>query len=242
LLSAAGATWWRAGRLAGASAGAVGVALLAVLSSRWAEYTAGLPLTDSLYSLVFGLSYYAWRRGPGAGWAVAVALLVGPLAKEPFVFLLPWLLWYGRRALGWRAQAAALSGGLLALVAVHYFIDNAASAAHSTTVTNALAHFENVSYSLRRGASPKGLGELLSIFGLFTLPVLAALLRTGGRRALAPVLGQPEATLLGIVLVHMLLSSELGRMGYFFAPVFMVALALVADATLQRLRGGRAVA
>jgi hypothetical protein len=72
--------------------------------------------------------------------------------------------------------------------------------------------------------------------------VLAALLRTGGRRALAPVLGQPEATLLGIVLVHMLLSSELGRMGYFFAPVFMVALALVADATLQRLRGGRAVA
>jgi hypothetical protein len=242
LLSAAGATWWRAGRLAGASTGALGIALLAVLSSRWAEYTAGLPLTDSLYSLVFGLSYYAWRRGPGAGWAVAVALLVGPLAKESFVFLLPWLLWYGRRALGWRAQAMALSGGLLALVAAHYFIDNATGAAHSKTVTNALAHFENVSYSLRRAASPKGLGELLSIFGLFTLPVLAALLRTGGRRALAPVLGRPEATLLGIVLVHMLLSSELGRMGYFFAPVFMVALALVADATLQRLRGGRAVA
>jgi hypothetical protein len=245
LLSAAGATWWRAGRLAGASAGPMGVALLAVLSSRWAEYTAGLPLTDSLYSLVFGLSYYAGRRGlapgkVGAGWAVAVALLVGPLAKESFVFLLPWLLWYGRGALGWRWQALALSGGLLALLAVHYFLDNAAGAAHSTTVTNALAHFENVPYSLRRGASPKGLGELLSIFGLFTLPVLAALLRPGGRRALAPVLGWPEATLLGIVVVHMLLSSELGRMGYFFAPVFAVALALVTEATLLRLRGGRA--
>jgi hypothetical protein len=50
----------------------------------------------------------------------------------------------------------------------------------------------------------------------------------------------PEAALLAIVLVHMLLSSELGRMGYFFAPVFMVALALIADATLQRLREGRA--
>jgi hypothetical protein len=125
----------------------------------------------------------------------------------------------------------------VALVAVHYFIDNAAGAAHSTTVTNAISHFENVPYSLRRAASPKGLGELLSIFGLFTLPVLAALLRPGGRRALAPVLGLPEAALLAIVLIHMLLSSELGRMGFFFAPVFMVALALVAEATLQRVRG-----
>ncbi len=239
LLSAAGATWWRAGRLAGASAGAMGVALLAVLSSRWAEYTAGLPLTDSLYSLVFGLSYYAWRRGPGAGWAVAVALLLGPLAKESFVFLLPWLLRFGRRALGWRGQAAALGGGLLTLVAVHYFIDKAAGASHTATITNAFAHVENVLYSLHRAASPKGVGELLSIFGLYTLPVLAALARPAGRRALAPVLGLAEALLLGIVVVHMLLSSELARMGYFFAPVFAVALALLAEVTLRRMQGGR---
>ena len=158
LLSAAGATWWRAARLAGASAGAAGVALLAVLSSRWAEYAAGLPLTDSLYLLVFGLGYYAWRRGPGAGWAVAAALLLGPLAKESFVFLLPWLAWFGRRALGWRGQAVALAGGLLALGAVHYAVDKAAGTPPTEAVSNALAHFENLAYSLRRAASPKGLG------------------------------------------------------------------------------------
>jgi hypothetical protein len=236
LLGAAGATWWRAARLAGAGAGAVGVALLAVLSSRWAEYAAGLPLTDSLYLLVFGLGYYAWRRGPGAGWAVAGALLLGPLAKESFVFLLPWLLWFGRRALGWRGQAAALAGGLLALGAVHYFVDKATGAPPTATVTNALSHFENLAYSVRRAASPKGVGELLSIFGLFTLPVLAALARPGGRRALASVLGGAEAALLAIVAVHMLLSGDLGRMGYLFAPVFTAALALVAQATVQRLR------
>ena len=237
LLSAAGATWWRAARLAGASAGAAGVALLAVLSSRWAEYAAGLPLTDSLYLLVFGLGYYAWRRGPGAGWAVAAALLLGPLAKESFVFLLPWLAWFGRRALGWREQAAALAGGLLALVAVHYAVDKAAGTPPTESVSNALAHFENLTYSLRRATSPKGLGELLSIFGLFTLPVLAALLGPGGRRALAPVLGWAEGTLLAVVAVHMLLSGDLGRMGYLFAPVFTVALALVAQAVIGRVRG-----
>jgi hypothetical protein len=233
LLSAAGATWWRAARLAGAGAGAVGVALLAVLSSRWAEYAAGLPLTDSLYLLVFGLGYYARRRGPGAGWAVAVGLLVGPLAKESFVFLLPRLAWFGRWALGWRGQAAALAGGLLALAVVHYYVDKAAGAAPTEAVSNAFAHFENVAYSLRRAASPKGLGELLSIFGLFTLPVLAALARPAGRRALAPVLGTAEGALLAVVAVHMLLSGDLGRMGYLFAPVFTVALALVAQAVLR---------
>jgi hypothetical protein len=226
LLSAAGATWWRAARLAGAGAAAVGVALLAVLSSRWAEYAAGLPLTDSLYLLVFGLGYYAWRRGPGAGWAVAVALLLGPLAR------------YGRPALGWRGQALALAGGLVALAAVHYFIDKAAGAAPTESVSNALAHVENITYSLRRAASPKGLGELLSIFGLFTLPVLAALLRPAGRRALAPVLGAAEAAMLLVVAIHMLLSGDLGRMGYLFAPVFTVALALVAQAVLRRVAGG----
>ena len=235
LLAAAGAAWWRAARLAGAGAGAVGVALLAVLSSRWAEYAAGLPLTDSLYLLVFGLGYYAWRRGPGAGWAVAAALLLGPLAKESFVFLLPWLLWFGRRALGWRGQAAALAGGLLALGAVHYFVDQAASAVPTEAVGNALSHVENITYSLRRAASPKGWGELLSIFGLFTLPVLAALARAGGRRALAPVLGWAEGTLLAVVVVHMLLSGDLGRMGYLFAPVFTAALALVAQALGRRV-------
>ena len=230
LLSAAGATWWRAARLAGAGAGAAGVALLAVLSSRWAEYAAGLPLTDSLYLLVFGLGYYARRRGPGAGWAVAVALLVGPLAKESFVFLLPWLAWFGRRALGGRGQAAALAGGLLALAVVHYFVDKAAGAAPTEAVSNAFSHLENIAYSLRRAASPKGVGELLSIFGLFTLPVLAALAQPTGRRALAPVLGAAEGALLAVVAVHMLLSGDLGRMGYLFAPVFTGALALVAQA------------
>lgn len=226
LLGAAGACFYRSARLAGASAGAAAVALAAVLSSRWAGYAAGLPLTDSLYLLVFGLSYYAARRGSGAGWAVALALLVGPLAKESFVFLLPWLAWFGRRALGWRGQAAALALGVASLVAVHWWVDIAAGAAPSASLTNAVAHVENITYSLRKALSARGIGELFSIFGLFWLPVLAALARATGRRGLAPVLGWPEAGLMAVVAVHMLLSGDLGRMGYLLAPAFTAALAL----------------
>ncbi len=233
LVGAAGACFYRGARLAGASVGAAVLALATVLSSRWAGYAAGLPLTDSLYLLVFGLSYYAARRGAGAGWAVAGALLLGPLAKESFVFLLPWVAWQGRRALGWRGQALALGLGLAALAAVHFWVDKAAGAAPSASVTNALAHVGNLTYSLRRALSVKGVAELFSIFGLFWLPVLAALGRPGGRRALAPVLGGPEAGLLAVVAVHMLLSGDLGRMGYLLAPAFTAALAL----SLGWLRG-----
>ncbi|QKG53293.1 hypothetical protein [Hymenobacter sp. BRD67] len=172
---------------------------------------------------------------------MALALLVGPLAKESFVFLLPWLLWFGRRALGWQGQAAALALGLLALAAVHWWVDKAAAAPAAASVSNAFSHVENLWYSLRKVASLKGIAEVFSIWGLFWLPVAAALLRPNGRRALAPLLGWPEAGLALIVLLHMALSGDLGRMGYLFSPVFTAALAL-AVSWLGRIWGrpGRA--
>ncbi|MGI4762702.1 MAG: hypothetical protein ACRYF0_18475 [Janthinobacterium lividum] len=226
LLAAAGACFFRSARRAGAPAGLAALALAAVLSSRWAGYAAGLPLTDSLYLLVFGLSYYAVRCGPGAGWAVALALLLGPLAKESFVFLLPWLVWFGRAALGWRGQALTLGLGLAALAAAHFWVDKAAGAEASTSVTNAFSHLDNLAYSLRRAFSPKGVAELFSILGLFWGLLVVALAQPTGRQALAPVLRWAEGSLVAVVAVHMLLSGDLGRMGYLLAPVFTVALAL----------------
>ena len=232
LLAAAGACWFNGARLTGASPEAAALAMLAVLTSRWAEYAAGLPLTDSLYLLVFGLSYYAIRRGPRGAWALVIALVLGPLAKESFLFLLPWLFWFGRKTLPWPTQLLALGGGVVSLVAVHLFVDNQLKAAAADSVTNALQHVENIVYSVQRAASPKGLGELLSIFGLFTLLVPIALwLGKSSKVPATPKIlasfGWAEISLLAVVAIHMLLSGDLGRMGYLSAPVFCSALALV---------------
>ena len=232
LLAAAAACWFNAARLVGASPAAATLAMFAVLTSRWAVYGAGLPLTDSLYLLVVSLGYYAARRGPGAAWAVAAALLLGPLAKESFVFLLPWLLWFGRRALSWPRQLLMLALGGAALLAVHWLVDARVGALPSQAVSNALEHFENIAYSLRRAASPKGVGELLSIFGFFTLLLpLAYWLDTrknvDGTRSIFSTLGYVELGLLAVVAVHMLLSGDLGRMGYLAAPAFCASLGLI---------------
>jgi hypothetical protein len=230
LLGAAGACWFNAARYTGAGPAAAALAMLAVLSSRWAEYAAGLPLTDSLYLLVFGLGYYAVRRGSGAGWAVALALLLGPLAKESFLLLVPWLFWFARPALALPRQLAAFAGGLTLLFIVHQFIDNQLGASTGQSVVNALSHFDNIAYALRRAASPKGFGELLSIFGLFTLlPPLALALqkRMGAAPTIFSILGNAEVSFLIVVTAHMLLSGDLGRMGYLAAPVFCTLLARV---------------
>ena len=232
LLAAAGTCWYHAARQAGAAPEAAVLAMLAVLSSRWAEYAAGLPLTDSLYLLVFGLGYYAVRRGSRGGWALVLALALGPLAKESFLFLVPWLFWFGRHTMAWPRQLLALGGGLLALLGVHYAVDTHLGAPAAQSVSNALEHVNNVLYSLRRAASPKGMGELLSIFGLFTFVVpiaywLEKKRRTNGSASIFAPLAWADAGLLAVVVVHMLLSGDLGRMGYLFAPAFCTGLALV---------------
>lgn len=239
LLAAAGACWYRAACLSGATASAAMLAMLAVFTSRWAEYAAGLPLTDSLYLLVIGLGYYAIRRGPGAGWALVLAYLMGPLAKESFLLLLPWLFWFGRPALAWPKQGIALAMGLVALAAVHHAIDARIGAPAAASVSNALEHIENFKYSLHRACSPKGVGELLSIFGLFTLLLPAAYwleTRNAQRPSWFAALGWPETSLLLLVALHMGLSGDLGRMGFLAAPVFCTALALVFTHARRLLR------
>jgi hypothetical protein len=231
LLAAAGACWFNAARLAGATPQAAAVALLALLTSRWAVYAAGLPLTDSLYLLVFALAYYGAKRGAQGTWALLVALIVGPLAKESFFLLLPWLLWFGRHTLAWPKQLLALTTGVIALLATHYAIDNYLGAPPIQSVKNAWEHLNNITYSLHRAASPKGVGEVLSIFGLFTIMVPVAFWLERTSKPVSPSfhssLGWLEVSFFAVVALHMLLSGDLGRMGYLGAPVFCSALALV---------------
>ncbi|TGE21144.1 hypothetical protein [Hymenobacter metallicola] len=221
VLAGAGLLMFRSCLLSGAAPGAAVLAMLAVLTSRWAVYTAGLPLVDSLYLLVFALAFYA--AGSGSSLALAACILLGPQAKESFVFLAPWLLWFARRAMPWPQQLALLvvSGALA--YGVRHWIDTQVGAPPQESLNNALDHLHNVTYSLRRLLSVKGLGEIFSIFGFFWLVLLAGL-RGGLGRWLRP-LGRSGAALLTVVVVHMLLSGDLGRMGYLAAPVFAVLFA-----------------
>jgi hypothetical protein len=226
LLAATGVVLYRTCLLYGASVAAAALAMVAVLCSRWAVYSAGLPLVDSLYLLVFALAFYGARARSAT--ALAAVLLLGPLAKESFIFLVPWLLWYGRPALSWPRQLLWLAVGGAAALGVRHWIDARAGAPLAQSVTNALDHFGNIVYSLKRLLSPAGGGEIFSIFGFFWLVLLAGW-RGGsaGRRQWLVPLGASALWFGAVVIIHMLLSGDLGRMGYLGVPVFTVASALI---------------
>ena len=225
LLAGAGLVMFRTCQRCGASPLAAALALAAVFTSRWTVYMAGLPLVDSLYLLVFALAFYAVRAG-SAGAVVAVLLLALP-AKESGLMLVPWLLWYGRHALRWPWQLVWLTLGGAAWLALRLWIDQQAGTPPSASVSNALGHLENLTYSLGRLFSVKGAGEIFSIFGFFSLAVLVGLRNRAARQHWLPAVGWSGAWLLVIVAAHMLLSGDLGRMGYLAAPVFAVAFSLI---------------
>lgn len=225
LMAAVGLLLFRTCLLYGTAPAAAALAVVAVLTSRWAVYTSGLPLVDSLYLVVFALAFYGARSGSGV--AVAAALLLGFQAKESAVFLVPWLLVYGRTALRWPAQLGWLAVGGGAALALRFWIDHQLGALPTESVQNALAHVENLIYLLRRLFSVKGAGEIFSIFGFFSLAVVVGLRTAAARQRWLPAVGSGGGWLLVVVAIHMLLSGDLGRMGYLAAPVFAVALALV---------------
>ncbi|WP_052346086.1 hypothetical protein [Hymenobacter swuensis] len=225
LMAAVGLLLFRTCLLYGASPTAAALAVAAVLTSRWAVYMSGLPLVDSLYLLVFALAFYGARSNSEV--AVAAALVLGFQAKESAVFLVPWLWVYGRTALRWPGQLGWLAAGGGAALAVRFWIDNRLGAPPAASLQNALAHFENLTYSIQRLFSVKGAGEIFSIFGFFSLLLLVGLRSQAARRQWLPLLGWRGGWLVLIVAVHMLLSGDLGRMGYLAAPVFVVAVAVI---------------
>ncbi|TYZ10129.1 hypothetical protein FY528_09710 [Hymenobacter lutimineralis] len=220
VMGAAGLLWYRSSRCYGATREAAALATALVLSSRWAVYIAGLPMVDSLYLLVFALGYYA--AVSRSRMALVACILLGPLAKESFVFLVPWLLAFARGAGRWPVQVAWLAVAGALTFGIRHWIDAQAGTPASASVNNALNHFENVVYSLQRLFSVKGAGELFSVFGFATLALLLVPVRSWARP-----LGWKGAALGAVVGAHMLLSGELARMAYLAAPAFTVALALV---------------
>ncbi|MBC6612565.1 hypothetical protein H8B15_16705 [Hymenobacter sp. BT507] len=225
VLAGAGLLMFRTCLLYGASPPAALLALAAVLCSRWAVYLAGLPMVDSLYVLVVALAFYAARSGSRA--ALVCCLLLGPLAKESFVFLVPWLLVFGQTAGRWPLQLMLLTAAGALTYTIRYWIDAQAGTPPAASVQNAFHHFENLRYSLQRLFSVGGAGDLFSVLGFFWLLFLLGLCDAAlWRRWIAP-LGWAGGTFLLLVLVHMLLSGELGRMAYLGTPVLAVGLALV---------------
>jgi hypothetical protein len=201
----------------GTVAAAVGVAGL--LSSRWANYAASLPMVDSFHWLCVSLVFLAIKTKSGR--MLALAILMGPLSKESFVFIVPATLLFGNLRLTTQVVLYALSASVV--LAVHFFIDLSFPMAGVGSVQNSFNHLGNIADSLKRIFSPGGIGEVFSLLGLFNVFWLLAVFQAHGTKVWQTI-DKPLIFLLASALFQALISTSIVRMLFVAAPLWAVVL------------------
>ncbi|GAB4341143.1 MAG: hypothetical protein Kow0037_27530 [Calditrichia bacterium] len=189
------------------------VVILFLLCSRMAIYISGLPRVDSFYLLMICLFLLGLKTKNDA--AIIIALLLGPLAKESFIFFIP--LAYNRMLS--QKLIIPLTLSALLFMGTREIIDLYGQTSQQQNVLAAFEHFKNIPYTFFRILSPRGIGEILSIFGILNLPLLLWALEY---RQFKNSLDFHIHGVFIVVVIHIFLSGDVGRMLYLAAPVVAV--------------------
>jgi hypothetical protein len=205
------------------------VGVVGVLVSRWSNCLAALPLVDAFHLLCVCLVFLALKARSGR--LLALAILLGPLSKESFVFIAPVTLLFGNLRVWVQLVLYAIAG--LVVLGVHLLIDANLPAADVGSVQNAVNHLHSIPVSLKRFASPGGLGEVFTVLGLFNVIWLASLLKPGRSKLLATI-DLPLWLLLASCVLQALLSTSLARMLFVAAPFWGVLLGTGAQVLLDQ--------
>jgi hypothetical protein len=203
----------------GLSVAAAAVAVAGLLSSRWANYAAGLPMVDSFHWLCVSLVFLAIKTKNGR--LLALAILLGPLSKESFVFIAPATILFGNLRL--TTQLVLYSVAAVPVLTAHYIIDLHFPATGVGSVANALNHLGNIMFSLRRISSPAGIGEIWSLFGFFHAFWVLAMLQPAGWKVWQKI-DRPLLFLLASVAFQALISTSIVRMLFVAGPFWVVLL------------------
>jgi uncharacterized membrane protein YjjB (DUF3815 family) len=202
------------------------IGMMAILCSRWTNYTVGLPMTDSLYMLIIALTIYGIKTRNNA--IQLFCIFVGPFAKESFIFIAPIIFFLGSIP-KWKQLIYFLVAGAM-VFGLRYWIDMQAGSNTASSLQNDIAHTENWMETFQRIFAVRGLGELFTIMGTFTFMMLAGFL--GGkaeRKSWMKELDWACGLLLISLIVHAVLSIEVSRMLYFGSVLWAIVLALVLD-------------
>ena len=216
---------------------AVLIALAAVLTSRWVAYIAGLPLTDSLYLVAIAALLYSIKTNNLMLFSITV--LSGALAKESFLLFAPLIIFAGPGT--WYLRAGLVAGSLLILFGEHALIDwwlpmqETAAVSKETLVEIFIRHVHKTTTTIRALASVRGLGEIFTVFGIFTFILIYGALNSSCRSIWKTAVEKYYWIFFGCILVHALISGDAARMFYFGSALYAILIALTAEHLLTHL-------
>lgn len=219
ILSIAGVILFKLCRNFGMNDWIAAFSLIPFLSCRWTMELAGLPLVDSLYFLSLLMVLYGFYNKQTLWFAAG--LLLGPWAKEAFIFFVPMILYMKRdrliNTISWIAFSGMLVFGfrfLWDLYLQHPFINSFAKDVDS---------FSTISVSLSKLFSFHGIYDVFSVVGFWILiPMMVWIKNNFSLQFKINETRIVFVLYLLAVIFQMLLSGDLARMFYLILPLYCI--------------------
>lgn len=198
------------------------IGLLAVLTSRWTAYYAGLPLVESLYLVVMALLFYGILSKNKS--IIILTIFLGPWAKESFIFVAPIIFFFAPLKKTKQLLYFLLSG--IIVFSFRYFYDVINELNVMESIEKDLNHISNIKDALKRLLSFHGIYEAFSVLGLWNILFIALLKRTI-RQELAKNTPLFFVFFFVAIFIQAMLSTELARMFYLSTPILAAYITLI---------------
>lgn len=215
----------------GATIPAAILAVLTVLTSRWTAYFAGIPIVDSLYLVIIGLTILGIKIKNVP--LVTLAIFIGPWAKESFIFVAP-LIFFFSSIKKWK-QILLFAASAFIVFSFRYFFDKSCDISQNIGLSSDFEHVRNVSAALKRLFSFHGIYEMFSILGFWNL-LFIFLIKKEVRLTIIQSTSLFTILFFIVIFVHAILSTELYRMFYLATPVLAVWIALIYDSATSEIK------
>jgi hypothetical protein len=203
------------------------VMIAVLIGGRWGSLFTGTPLTDSLYMLIVTLTLYAIKTKKNG--FLILCLLLGPLSKEAYIMVIPYVFFLSDYP-KMKQLIFIISGLGLAYLTRHFIELNDLNVNMMNAVKVDMDHFTNIVDSIKRIFAIRGVGELFTVFGFFTLIFIVGF--TKGVQSIKSWLVYVDVllwALIPIAFAHALLSTEVARMLYLFAAPFAIIMGLILE-------------
>lgn len=217
---------------------AIVIALVAVLTSRWVAYIAGLPLTDSLYLVAIASLLYSIKSNNFILFAITV--LFGGLVKESFLLFAPLIMLAGPGT--WYIRLALLTAGLLILLGEHALVDiwlpvdETAAVSRETLIEIFVRHVHKTSTTLAALLSVRGLGEIFTVMGIFTFVIIYGALNKSIRGVWITSIEKYYWIFFACILIHALISGDAARMLYFGSALYGVLIVVTTEYAMMNYK------
>ncbi len=189
---------------------------------RWASYTAGHPVTDSLTILCIAGMVYGMISQKNR--ILFISIVIGLISKESFALFFPLLILFSKK----NNRLTILAGivfSLLCYLGIKFQIDSISSTTSTASLQEAFDTIQSIKISIGKLFSVKGMADLFSVYGFFSLFLITGLFFANFRKQIKIQCNAFFWVFASIILAHLLLSTELARMFFLGSALFVPLIA-----------------